>query len=576
MRVFAPIARVSRRHLGAAALSLSSVALASCDLNPNVEACSLTIAPTNISVTVNGRQPVVGTAFDCKGNSIRNKKISYSTASPSIATVSEDGSVIGIGVGQTTVSANANGKSATAQVTVTPELVTSVTINPPAITLRVGNTRTFTTQLRLPSGALVTKPIRWASSNSTIASVDANGVVTALAPGQVQIQAEADQVVGASTVTVTLVPIGSCTIAAPARVAVGQQVQASVVVRDTAGGLLTGRAINWTSTNEIIAVVGPSGVITGRSAGTANITGSTVESPGANCNTIPIEAFNVPVDKILITPRTGSLRIGIPRLLNAAVLDSANNVLSRPVTWTSLTPGIASITTLGLVTGNALGTARIEARSEGKADTVQFTVTQIPVGNITVNPLQSTVFEGQIATFTATVRDSTGTTVTDRPVQWLTSDPARATVLTPIGQSTTVRAISQGNAIITATSEGQGAQAQLFIQLVPVDTVIAPATFTVVRNNTSGFTITLRDANGVEVRNRVVLAVSEQPSIASVPQFIQTTTVTVTGIAVGETNIKLRAVNPTTGQAEGKETTVRILVTLPPTGGGAIRSSGNP
>jgi uncharacterized protein YjdB len=433
---------------------------------------------------------------------MRNKKISYSTASPTIATVAEDGSVIGIAVGQTTVNAVANGHTATAQVNVVPELVANVTVNPPSATLRVNNTRTFTAQLRNAAGSLITKPVRWASSNTSVASVDGNGVVTAIAPGQVQIVAEADQVFGASTITVTLLPIGSCSISAPARLAV-------------------------------------------------------------NCNTISVEAFDVPVDKILIGQRTGSLRIGIPRLLSATVLDSANNILNRPVTWTSLTPGIATITSLGLVTGNALGTARIEARLEGKADTVQFVVTQVPVGSITVNPLQSTVLEGQTATFTATVRDSTGLLVTDRVVQWLTSDPARATVLSPTGQSTTVRAVSQGNAIITATSEGQGAQAQLFIQLVPVDTIIAPPTFTVVRGVTSGFTITLRDANGVEVRNRTVLLVSEQPSIAAVPSATQTSTVAVQGVSVGSTNIRLRAVNPITGQAEGKETVVQVIVTPP-------------
>ncbi|MEO7522104.1 MAG: Ig-like domain-containing protein, partial [Gemmatimonas sp.] len=150
MRVFAPIARPSLRRAGAAAvLSLAGLGLSSClDLNPNVEACTVTVAPTIISVPVNGRQPIVGTAFDCKGNSIRDKKISFSTANPAIATVAQDGSVIGISVGQTSISATANKGSATAQVTVTPEVVSSVAINPPSVTLRVTNSRTFQAVLR--------------------------------------------------------------------------------------------------------------------------------------------------------------------------------------------------------------------------------------------------------------------------------------------------------------------------------------------------------------------------------------------------------------------------------------------
>jgi uncharacterized protein YjdB len=560
MRVFAPLARVPRRRLGALALMLTGAGLTGClDLGPE-KACSVTIAPTNVTVAVNGRQAIVGTAFDCAGKSIRNKKISFSTANASVATVSEDGFVIGISVGQTTVSANANDQSATAQVTVTPELVASVVVNPPAATLRVGNTRIFTAQLRNSSGTAVVKPIQWTSSNTTVATVTQNGTVTAVGPGQAQIVAEADQVIGGSVVTVTLLPVGSCAVSPlTQRIPVGQQAQTTVTVRDTASGILLNRPINWASDNEIIATVNQNGVITARRAGTARITATTAESPTVSCGTTTVEAFDVPVDKILISQRTGSLRIGIPRLLSAAVLDSDNNVLNRPVTWTSLTPGIATITSLGLVTGNALGTARIEARLEGKADTVSFQVTRIPVGTVTVSPLQNTVREGEFAQFAALVRDSTGATVTDRPVEWLTNNPNLATV-DANGRAT---AISQGSVVISATSEERGGSAQLFILLVPVDTIIAPPTFTLARGTTSGFTIILRNANGAEVRNRTVGAVSEQPAIAQVPSFIQSTTVSVQAFAVGETNITLRAFNATTGQAEGKATVVRVIVTAP-------------
>lgn len=560
MRVFATIARVPRRRLGAVVLALSGFGLAGClDLGPT-KACSVTIAPTNITVAVNGRQPVVGTAFDCKGKSIRDKKISFSTDNASIATVSDDGNVIGISVGQTTVSANANDQKATAQVTVTAELVTAVVVNPPTATLRVGNVRTFTAQLRNVSGTPITKPVRWSSSNTAFATVDQNGVVTAVSPGQVQIVAEADQVLGGAVVTVTLLPVGSCSVSPlTQRVAVGQQSQTTVTVRDTANGILLNRPINWTSDNEIIATVNQNGVISARRAGTARITAATAESPTVSCGTTTVEAFDVPVNRVFINQQFGTLRIGIPRLLTAVALDSVQGVLAgRIITWTSLTPTIASITQLGIVTGSALGTARIEARTEGKADTVSFQVTKIPVGTVTVSPLQQTVLEGGFAQFSALVRDSTGATVTDRPLEWLTSNPGLATV----DQNGRARGVSQGTVVISATSEGLGGSAQLFVQLVPVDTIIAPPTFTLVRGATLGFTISVRDANGNEVRNRVIAAISDRPDIAQVAPFIQTTTVAVQAVAAGQAVITLRAVNAN-GQAEGKATVVRVTVTPP-------------
>ena len=557
--------RIAHRS-SAPVLLTSALFLASClDLNPNVEACTVTIAPTVITVPVNGRVPVIGTAFDCKGNSIRDKTIKYSTDNPTIATVAPDGSVIGISVGTTMVSAVANKGSATAQVTVTPEVAANVTINPAVVTLRKGNTRTFTATVKNGSGIVITgRPVRWTSSNSSIASIDQNGMLIALAAGQVAVAAEVDQIVGSANVLITEVRIESCSVSpATNRVLVGQQTQPTITLRDSAGMLLQlqGRPINWVSDNEIVATVSQTGVITARKAGTAKITATSIEFPGVSCST-SVDAFDARVDKVLILPQTGTLRIGIPRLLTASVVDSLNNPIPNKVpVWTSLTPTIATISSLGIVTGSSLGTAVIRASVDGVSDSVSYQVTKIPVGTVMISPLQATVFEGETRQFTATVTDSAGTVVTDRTVEWLTNDPTRAT----ISSTGLAQAISSGVVQISAIAESRGGTSTLVILQIPVDTIIAPPSFTLVRGTTSGFTIVLRDANGNELRNRTVSVVSSQPNIAVVPANVQTSTVPVSGVAVGTTELTLRTLN-SNGQAEGKATKVTVTVTLPPTG----------
>ncbi len=548
------------------ALMSSAIFLAGClDLNPNVKACSVTIAPAVIAVTVNGRVPVTGTAFDCKGNSIRNKNISYSTENPTIATVAPDGTVIGISVGMTTVSAVASGQTGTAQVTVTPEVAANVTVNPGVVTLRKGNTRTFTATVKNASGIVITgRPVRWTSSNSSIASIDQNGMLIALAAGQVAVAAEVDQIVGAANVLITEVRIETCSVTpATNRVLVGQQTQPTISLRDSAGMLLQlqGRPINWVSDNEIVAGVSQSGVITARKAGTAKVTATSIEFPGVSCST-SVDAFDPRVDKVLINQQTGMLRIGIPRLLTASVVDSVNNPIpNKVVVWTSLTPAVATVTNLGIVTGTALGTARIQASVDGVSDIVSYQVTKIPVGMVTISPLQATVFEGETRQFRATVTDSAGTEVTDRVVEWFTNDPTRATV----SSTGLVQAIASGVVQISAVSESRGGTSTLVIFQVPVDTIIAPPSFTLVRGTTSGFTIVLRDANGNELRNRTISVTSSQPNIAVVPANVNTSTVPVSGVAVGTTELTLRALN-SNGQAEGKATRVTVTVTPPPTG----------
>lgn len=559
MRVFAHTSRLAQLPTRAALVGLAALGLTSClDLNPNTEACSVTVAPTNITVPVNGRQPIIGTAFDCKGNSIKDKKISYSTANPAIATVAQDGSVIGISVGQTSVTATANKGSATAQVTVTPEVAATVQINPPSITLRKTNTRSLSAVVRNAAGTTIAKTVRWTSSNTAIASVDQNGLVTANLPGVVDIVAEADQVFGTSRVTITEIPIASCSLSpATQKITVTAKAQPVLTLRDSTQAVLSGlRAITWQSDNEVVATVNQNGLVTAISPGTAKITALSTENPTVSCFA-SVEAVNARVKEVVIQQRNLVLRLGLPRGMAVAVLDSANNTLAnRIVTWTSVTPSIVNVTPAGVVTGISLGTGRIAVNVEGVTDTVSVVVTKIPVASVRLFPLQLNLEQGQSQQITPTVTDSAGTIVTDRDIEWLSSDPTKATV-SATGRVTT---LSPGTVTIDAVSENASGRAVVNILFVPVDTIVAPETYTIKAGNTLGFTITVFDRNGTEVRGRPISLVSSRPDIASVDIFTNNSTVTIRALQPGETILTLRAVNAS-NQAEGKPTFVRVTVT---------------
>jgi uncharacterized protein YjdB len=575
MRVADRIVSLSPRRVGAASLLAAVAFTTGClDLRATPDACSVTVAPPTLSLPVNGSAPIVGTAFDCNGNSIRNKRISYSSNNTTVATVTIEGTVIAVGVGTTSVSAVADGKTASVQVTVTPEAAASVTVNPGALTLRKTNTRQLTAVARTNQNLVIAgRTFRWSSSNSAIVSVDQTGQVTALAPGQVVVTAEADQAVGNATIIVTEIPIGSCSLAPTSRkVTVTQSVQPTLTLRDTANNVIPslGRAIVWSSSNEVVATVTQSGLATTRRAGTATITASPAENPQVTCST-SVEAVDPRITQVVITPRTGSLRLGIPRGFGAALLDSTSNLVppGRITTWSTNTPTVVQVTQAGIVTGISLGTARIIASAEEVADTVTLQVTQIPVGSVTLTPLQATLIEGQSVQLTATVRDSAGTEITDRPLEWLNSDPTRATV----SNTGRVTAISAGNVNIIATSEGRSAQSSIVIQQIPVDTILVPTSFTVNRLANSAFEIVVRDAAGNRLLGRNIVVTSDFPNIAIGQPNAQSTLVTVSGIALGSARLTLQAVDAT-GRSQGKASSIQITVQNPPTS--AVRASSVP
>ena len=69
-----------------------------------------------------------------------------------------------------------------------------------------------------------------------------------------------------------------------------------------------------------------------------------------------------PVAKVSLTPADDTVRVGETAQLTATSKDGNGNTLSgRTVTWTSGSPGVASISQTGLVTGVSDGTSTITA-----------------------------------------------------------------------------------------------------------------------------------------------------------------------------------------------------------------------
>lgn len=134
-----------------------------------------------------------------------NKNVTWSSNKPEVANVDQTGKVTAVAAGSANITATTEdgGFIATCTVTVTPIAVTGVTLNKGTLSLNVGGSETLTATVA-PSNA-TNKTVYWKSSNTAVATVDANGKVTAVAVGTATITATtADQAKTATcAVTVT-------------------------------------------------------------------------------------------------------------------------------------------------------------------------------------------------------------------------------------------------------------------------------------------------------------------------------------------------------------------------------------
>ena len=161
------------------------------------------------TATVEEGATVTLTATVTPGNAT-DKTVTWSTSDEAIATVS-GGVVTGVKAGEVTITAKAGDKSATCTVTVTaaatePEVVpvTGVTLNQTAVTLDIDQSITLTATVA-PENA-TNKAVRWASDKTDVATVDANGKVTAVAAGTANITVTTADGGKTATCTVTVNP----------------------------------------------------------------------------------------------------------------------------------------------------------------------------------------------------------------------------------------------------------------------------------------------------------------------------------------------------------------------------------
>ncbi|MBO4800791.1 MAG: Ig-like domain-containing protein [Bacteroidaceae bacterium] len=114
--------------------------------------------------------------------------LTWQSTDQSVATIDSDGKLTTVGIGVTTIICTAhNGVSAQCEVTVVPRLVNSITLNVSETELITGEQLLLEATV-LPDNA-TNKSVNWSSSNSAVAVVNENGLVTAVGAGLCNITA---------------------------------------------------------------------------------------------------------------------------------------------------------------------------------------------------------------------------------------------------------------------------------------------------------------------------------------------------------------------------------------------------
>ena len=153
---------------------------------PIVSVTGVTLNKTGITLEVDGSETLTATVAP---DNATNKKVTWKSDKPEIATVDASGKITGVKEGEATITVTTvdGGKTATCKVTVSDKeiKVTGVTLNKTETSIFVGGSETLTATVA-PADATNQK-VTWKSDNPEIVTVDATGKVTGVAIGEATI-----------------------------------------------------------------------------------------------------------------------------------------------------------------------------------------------------------------------------------------------------------------------------------------------------------------------------------------------------------------------------------------------------
>ena len=187
-----------------------------------------------------------------------------------------------------------------------------VAVTPATLTLASGATGQLTATARDAAGVVLTgRTVSWASQDTTVAKVDAVGLVTAqliraAAGGETRVTATVDGKSATTTITVTPVPVARVVVApTPLTLAIGETRQLTATLTDAAGITLTGRTTTWISADSTKVRVSTTGVVTAVAAGTVSIGAISEGQLGSASVTVPAPSSTLTLRDSLVTTAQG-------------------------------------------------------------------------------------------------------------------------------------------------------------------------------------------------------------------------------------------------------------------------------
>jgi uncharacterized protein YjdB len=300
-------------------------------------------------------------------------------------------------------------------------------------------------------------------------------------------------------------------------VPMGETLQLTVTVVDENGRAVEGESVAFASSDGAILTVDEEGLLT-----SVGGTGTSVITATSGSLEAEVEAQVVLTPLTMaVSPASLALEAGAEGRLHVTVTDeNADSIPDAAILFATTDAFVASVNTVGAVTGGAPGTATITITSGDYVREVPVTVTQVP-HSVTLTPSETVLSPGSSAQLTGVVRDLAEAPIEDASITWSSSDE---TILTVSATGMVQSSGPEGLVTIKATYLSFSDSAFVYVGTPPEGEVLS--------------TLSVEEAWRVTVTpagRYLVATISDELLSGTLPSFALTGSIPLTGTAVGLT-----------------------------------------
>lgn len=282
---------------------------------------------------------------------VDNKKLTWTSLTPTIATITEDGTITGLKIGTAQVKVTTMDGSNISKIF--DVLITGLPVSSISLPTESSITKTDNQKLEYTvfPAASDNQKLKWSSNHTDIASVDEKtGVITAHKVGDAIITATAtdgSEISASTTIHVTPLKVSNIDIEKEIKLLRTTSITLAATI---APELADDKTLSWASDNENIATVTQEGIVKGVNVGTTNITATAMDGSGVSVT------CKVTVNPVTINLSTNTINLqkGSEYVEQTATV-LPENYEHKDVVWTTSGNGVTSVDKNGHITANKPG-----------------------------------------------------------------------------------------------------------------------------------------------------------------------------------------------------------------------------